>query len=156
MNSHDYGYTILELKHGSFLYGTNHADSDIDIYRITEKGAKIFHRIESGIDITIIPLSKFLKNAEKGAPQALEAMFAEDADIDLFSNFRRQYRARGAQIFDTFDRTIKNFERSEKPKHKAHAFRFKQYLKDLEERGRFNPRLNDEQIRIFHEIRKPA
>lgn len=41
-------------------------------------------------------------------------------------------------------------------KNEPHAFRLKQYLKDLEEHGRFNPRLNDEQIRIFHEIRKSA
>lgn len=129
---------LLRTVHGSQLYGTAHAGSDIDIYEVHDY-CDNRQVITKNLDITRVSLSKFLLLCDKGVPQALEAMFSPLATTDVLADYRRAYRPNIPNARETYARTIKNFALSDKPKAQRHARRLARNLSDLERYGRFNP-----------------
>ncbi len=66
---------------GSRLYGLNHANSDEDFYIITPtwhtlRALNASQTIQEKIDTSTADFATFVRMADKGVPQALEAMSA--------------------------------------------------------------------------------
>ena len=66
---------FLRTIHGSHLYGTNHAGSDVDWYEIWLTG-KNNQAVVNGVDTTKVNLETFVRLIDKGVPQAIEALFS--------------------------------------------------------------------------------
>lgn len=145
------GNLLFETVHGSHLYGTAHADSDLDIYQVYEGKFKTKQTIVDGIDRTEISLSNFMLQAGRGMPQALEAMFSQSASVDEISAIRRGFRPNLWLSADVYTRTIRNFARGEL-KQRRHAARLVFNLNDLWESGRFNPTLFPEDAHHIRQI----
>ena len=64
---------IMGTVHGSYLYGTAHKDSDLDLYVVVEKG-KNKSKVLYGQDVQIMNLETFIRNASEGSHQAVEAL----------------------------------------------------------------------------------
>lgn len=139
---------LLETVHGSYLYGLDHCDSDLDTYRVISRfsGARpnrVRHQVDkaAGTDVTTVGLSTFMHHCEEGVPQALEAMFSPVATIDSFPDLRAAYRV-GSTMRRTYMRTAKNFAMSGEHKKQRHALRLLTNLWVGQRTGRFNPVLN--------------
>ena len=145
--------TLLRTIHGSHLYGLAHDNSDVDYYVVVDDG-RARQTINDGIDINTLSFDKFISLCYKGVPQALEAMFSQEADIDEISYFRNGWVAGGSEVIDTYRRTIKSlsFDERHTTKYRRHAVRLAYNLRDIVEFGRFNPRLDDFQIVMVQEI----
>lgn len=139
--------TLLRTIHGSHLYGLAHDNSDVDYYVVVDDG-RARQTINDGIDTNTLSFDKFISLCYKGVPQALEAMFSQQADIDEISYFRNGWKAGGSEVVDTYRRTIKSlsFDERHTTKYRRHAARLAYNLRDIVEHGRFNPRLDDFQI----------
>jgi predicted nucleotidyltransferase len=142
---------LFKTRHGSFLYGLNHAGSDEDFFTVVSKvksrKAKFSRQsIVGGIDTTMIDLGTWLHYCEAGVPQSLEAMFAsgDNVLVDNIAPLRLGYRA-GTQTWDRYLRTIKSFAMEDTYKTKRHALRLALNLAELRGSGRFNPTLTQEQ-----------
>ena len=61
--------------HGSYLYGTAHQDSDIDIFIVRESGKNKSTNIDN-IDVQVLNLETFLRLAQTGCHQAVEALYS--------------------------------------------------------------------------------
>lgn len=138
--------TLFKTIHGSNLYGLAHENSDEDYYTVLANRPKRRSRyakqtIVDGIDSMVVDLSTFTRYADMGVPQALEAMFAPTAEIDVIEEFRWHYRANLPNARDRYCRTIKSFALGDTFKKRRHAFRLCLNLTELMERGRFNPTL---------------
>lgn len=161
-------FKLFETKHGSHLYGTAHAGSDLDYFCVVEKQKKASHDSKPGfsrqtfkkseegllIDMTVVDLTTFMVGCEKGVPQYLEAMFSQEPEVDLIEDMRRGYVA-GATSVQTYLRTIKGFsydERDKGNKMKRHALRLAYNVRGILEEGRFDPRLSPEQVVEFTEL----
>lgn len=139
---------LFKTRHGSHLYGLNHADSDEDFYTVVrrprskrQKYAK--HTIVDGIDTMKVDLPTWLRLCEKGVPQALEAMFAPNPLVDNIPWLRAGYRAWGAEVRGRYHRTIESFIFVDSSlKKKRHALRLALNLQDLRRYGRFNPQMH--------------
>lgn len=132
--------TIFETIHGSHLYGLAHAESDVDTYRVILDKVKSKHTISGDQDITVVSLDKFLLQAGKGNPQALEAMFSPIPTLDEISALRSAFRPNLAETIHTYSRTIRNFSYGDR-KQQRHALRLALNVNDLYEHGYFNPRI---------------
>lgn len=140
---------LFKTRHGSHLYGLNHADSDEDFYTVVNrprgrryKWAK--QSIHDGEDSLRVNLPTWLRLCEKGVPQALEAMFAPEPLVDNLGPLRAGFRA-GGEARRTYARTIRNFVEAEEFKRRRHAVRLGFNLRDLLACGRFNPVMTEEQ-----------
>lgn len=143
----DRGKTLLTTIHGSRLYGTHHADSDLDQYVVTEFGpAK--HKVD-GTDLTVIGFKDFQRKIHKGTHQALEAAFSRKAEVDpSIRSYLQGLRIYSPEIEATYTRTIKGICLSNDDlKHRRHAVRIAYNLIDLRKYGRFNPTMTESQIR---------
>lgn len=137
---------VLKTKHGSHLYGLNHANSDEDYYivvnnRHAKRRAK--QTIVNGIDTMLIDLTYWLHLCDEGVPQALETMMAPDPEIDLIPEFRRSYRINVPAATRTYRRTMYNFAEAGDFKRSRHALRLWLNLEDIQRYGRFNPLLSE-------------
>lgn len=111
---------MLETVHGSHLYGLNHAGSDVDTYRVVtdshkarynrQRRSKTTHKITGDDDVTVVSLSSFLNQCWEGVPQALEAMFSQDATSAMV-DYQKKYRLNTPRFAVTHGRTLKNFAR---------------------------------------------
>lgn len=133
---------LFETVHGSRLYGLDHDESDQDFYRVYSGKYKSKQTIENGIDMTCHSLDSFMKQAEKGVPQALEAMFAPTPTIDYISAMRSGFNPNLVNCLNTYSRTIYNFIEMNTTKSLRHAMRLSMNLQDLYRFGMFNPTLN--------------
>ena len=137
---------LLQTIHGSYLYGTDHAHSDIDIYRVISGNAKTTQKIQGDMDITTVSLDKFLTYLNKGVPQAWEALWSPYAYINPnWKPFFKSIRP-STQIFSTYHRTISSFNHSTDPKARRSATRLLINLEQLEKYGFFLPNHNEENI----------
>ena len=134
---------ILRLLVGSHLYGTAHGGSDFDWYEVHDK---IDSRqvISGNQDTTYLDLSTYMRQADAGVPQALEAMFAPadyfGIEVDKFRDMRVNYRPDTARAANTYARTISSFKRLKvTPKRLAHAVRLAYNLDQLVKHGKFDP-----------------
>jgi hypothetical protein len=144
---------LLDVRHGSHLYGLARPDSDEDRYvvlldRPPGNGAKYRwakQKIRNGVDTMTLDLHTFLDMACRGVPQALEAMFAPEAEVDKIAALRRSWRASGAEVWHTYRRTIRHFLIDYGDlKRRRHALRLAVNLEDLMRYARFEPRLTPE------------
>lgn len=144
---------LLDVRHGSHLYGLARPDSDEDRYVVLldrppgndgkYRWAK--QKIRDGIDTMTLDLHTFLDMACRGVPQALEAMFAPEAEVDEIGALRRSWRAGGGEVWHTYRRTIRRFLIDYGDlKRRRHALRLACNLEDLMRYGRFEPRLTPE------------
>lgn len=149
---------LFKTVHGSRLYGLAHAGSDDDFYTVVTKKpvdtrynrqerikyAK--HKIVGDEDSTVVDFGTFVEMCKSGVPQALEAMFSDmTIGVDRIESFRHSFVC-GTQVYERYFRTIKSFALSEDDgiKKRRHALRLALNLKELGERGRFNPTLTPE------------
>lgn len=134
---------LFETIHGSHLYGLNHAKSDLDVYRVVSEKGKNYHRVKDMDDITIVSLDSFLRQAEKGVPQALEAMWSSNPSVDGIQALRAGFRPNIPNTLNTYSRTIFNFLKNPELKMMRHAVRLSMCLRDLYDYGAFEPTLNE-------------
>jgi hypothetical protein len=150
---------LFKTRHGSHLYGLNHADSDEDFMVVTptkrtirKNNAK--HKIVDGIDTTTLDFATFVRLAEQGTPQALEGMFSAEPIEDQIAFFRKNFVGIGPEVRRRYVRTIRSFALSGEYKQRRHALRLVLNLKDLMDHGRFEPKLNPEQRELITNLAK--
>lgn len=66
---------IFSTIHGSYLYGTAHRDSDVDIFIVRESGKNKSTNIDN-VDVQVLNLETFLRLAQTGCHQAVEALYS--------------------------------------------------------------------------------
>lgn len=133
---------VLTTVHGSNLYGLNHATSDFDTYEVVLTGCTK-QRVVGRFDLATVTLRDYLKQVEKGVPQALEALFSPVKVVEpewaaYFASLRPDYYS----TVDTYQRTIRNFLEGGTVKRWRHAVRMSFNLRDFRAEGVFNPRLD--------------
>lgn len=137
---------LFRTVHGSRLYGLAHEGSDYDWYTVvpkvkTAKATYAKHKVVDDLDTVVVDFGTWLKQCSEGVPQALEAMFSQQATHDELGAFRAGYRV-GTQVFETYYRTIKSFALHEDYKRRRHALRLALNLNEMGRTGRFNPTLS--------------
>lgn len=135
---------LYQVAHGSRLYGLNHADSDVDLWQVWDKlpaGMSGKRNTHDRVDLMVLSLPHFLDLVHRGAPQALEAMFAPKQPIDMLWHYRRAYRANSLVATSVYQSAIHRFEASPVPKVRRHAARLEFDLHHLHAHGRFDPQL---------------
>lgn len=145
--------TLFKTVHGSRLYGLAHAGSDEDFYTVVTKqpytgrgqGKARYAKqtIVGEEDMMLLDFGTWLEQCRSGVPQALEAMFSQQASEDSIAPFRAGYRA-GTEVYARYFRTIKSFALQEEFKKKRHALRLALNLNEMARTGRFNPTLSPE------------
>ncbi|UGO49209.1 putative nucleotidyltransferase [Bacillus phage vB_BanH_Emiliahah] len=100
------GRTILLLPYGSRLYGTDTVDSDWDFKGVcippkdyylglntfneyNNTGGKTFKNTKDDVDVNILHISKFVKDAMQGVPNNIEMLFARPEDYIWVSELGR-------------------------------------------------------------------
>jgi predicted nucleotidyltransferase len=146
---------LFETPHGSHLYGLAHAGSDRDVFRVVEKRSNIrahyAKQTISGVnDVMVMDLPTFLSYAARGVPQVLEAMYSQQATLDLIPELREGFYPDLRLTFRTYRRTTKHFlldgREKDQPKRVRHAYRIALNFETLAETGRFNPTMTPEAI----------
>ena len=135
---------LLRTIHGSRLYGLHHDGSDYDYFEV--HGFDKFHSKQSivnGVDTVRVSLDTFIRRASAGSPQALEAMWSRQAEIDLIP-WRWSFQPDRSLTENVYTRTIKNFSLSQDRKRQRHAWRLKFNYSDHMNYGQFNPTLDPE------------
>lgn len=136
---------LFKTIHGSRLYGLAHQNSDEDFYTVVDKvktaRAKWAKQtIVGSEDTMMIDFGTWLWQCTSGVPQALEAMFSEQAIVDELAEFRAGFRvSTGAN--ERYLRTITSFTMTQDPKRKRHGLRLALNMFDFQRAGRFNPTL---------------
>lgn len=139
------GEVLFSTRHGSHLYGLNHAASDEDFYTVVDRPRGSRYKwakqsIVDGVDTMTVDLPTWLRLCDKGVPQALEAMFAPEPLVDNLPALRSAYRAWGAEVRGRYHRTIESFIFVDSNfKKKRHALRLSLNLRDIGRHGRFDP-----------------
>lgn len=110
----------------------------MDTYRVILDKVKNKHTISGDQDVTVVSLDKFLIQAGKGNPQALEAMFSPIPSLDRLPFLRSGFRPNLAETIHTYSRTIRNFSHGDR-KQQRHALRLALNVNDLYKYGYFNP-----------------
>lgn len=152
-------YNVLfKTVHGSRLYGLSHDESDHDYYTVVEKvktkrARYSTHKIVDDVDSVVVDFGTWMNLCTKGVPQALEAMFSPEAEVDKVAALRAGFTV-GSGVYDTYLRTIKSFAMQDEFKPKRHAVRLALNLADIRLYGKFNPRLQSWQIELVNELAK--
>lgn len=144
---------LFKTIHGSRLYGLSHESSDYDWYTVVSGHRKISQKIHGDQDNTIVDFGTFVKHANAGAPQALEAMFSQKAEIDKIADFRAAFVA--GKNYNTFRGIMKRVSKTEKWddfKHRRLVLRLGFEAWELARYGRFNPTLDIRDIIYINSI----
>lgn len=134
---------LFQTIHGSHLYGTAHDGSDIDLYSVFDGKFNTLHKASSSLDVTTVSLDNFMRLAEKGVPQALEAMWSSNPSVDRIKAVRSGFRPNIPSAINTYASTISSFLRNPEVKMMRHAVRLSMNLRDLYDYGTFSPALSD-------------
>lgn len=154
---------IFSTIHGSRLYGLDHPGSDHDSYTVVTNdhdfGSQPTRQAVRGFgdkvsaDITFT-LSEFMKRADKGSHQALEAMFSPvkkwGCTPHPYERYIESWVISGPDVFAAYERTIRKFA-FEDFKRRRHGVRLSQNLTALRALGRFNPKMTVAQIQQANE-----
>lgn len=137
---------LFKTVHGSHLYGLAHSQSDNDYYTVVDKvktnRAKYAkQRIVDGEDSMTVDFGTWVNMCWIGVPQALEAMFSQQALEDKIAPFRSQFRV-STRASERYIRTITSFTMTQDPKRKRHGLRLALNMYDFQRAGRFNPSLS--------------
>lgn len=155
---------IFTTIHGSRLYGLDHAGSDHDTFTVvTDKhdfGDRTTRQVVRGYgdqvtnDITFT-LREFMKRADNGSHQALEAIFSP---VKEWPNRKHMYRRYieswvigSPDAFAAYERTIRKFAFGDF-KRRRHGVRLAQNLGALRHLGRFNPRMSTKEISYANQL----
>ena len=145
-------FNLYKTMHGSGLYGLNHVDSDEDWYSVVYGFRKNKQEIIGNQDNLLVTLQSFLWQAEKGVPQALEAMFSCRVVHDYIPFIRKNFVPNYPRTIDTYSRTIRGFARKETLKAQRHAIRLTLNINDLWKTGKFNPTLDSAQVDLVRSL----
>ena len=145
---------VLSTVAGSHLYGLNQASSDYDTYKVVLTGCTK-QSVVGRFDLTTVTLRDYLKQVEKGVPQALETLFSPVKVVEpewaaYFASLRPDYYSTLA----TYQRTIRNFLEGETSKKWKHAVRMSFNLRDFQDEGVFNPRLDVGQRAVVQSVER--
>lgn len=138
---------IFETVHGSHLYGLNHAESDRDVFFVTDSDSRHSRHSmnsETGLDQVRTGLKTFLRRVEEGSHQSVEALFSPYKfwHQPEYAPMIESIRVTGGAVFAKYERTIKNFCHGNFKK-RRHACRLALNLASLRESGRFNPAMTE-------------
>jgi len=114
---------ILRCLHGSWLYGLQRPESDIDYYEIYgfrnqryRPRKQSAQTINGKIDLMRISVDRFEDLCYKGVPQAVEVLFAppeawvlENGWQDIAQNIKSELPKHMPAILETYKRTALNF-----------------------------------------------
>ena len=146
--------TILSTVAGSHLYGLNHATSDYDTYEVVLTGCTK-QSVVGRFDLTTVTLRDYLKQVEKGVPQALEALFSPVKQVE--PEWAAYFEALRPDYYSTlaiYQRTIRNFLNAGDAKRWRHAVRMSFNLQDFQAKGVFNPRLDVGQRAVVQSVER--
>lgn len=149
--------TIFTTIHGSRLYGLAHAYSDNDLYTVTEGTSKHLRQsIVGDVDTVRGSIEAFLNRARSGSHQSCEALFSQVKEYgpgmkEKWGPILAGLYVSGGDVFDKYERTIKKFSYGDF-KRRRHAARLALNLRDLRLYGRFNPTLDEDQIRFVNNM----
>jgi len=143
---------IFETVPGSHLYGLAHSGSDRDIYRVYE-GTGIHLNQSVGLyrDVVRGDLEAFVRRALTGSHQSCEALFSPVKEYApgmeaKWGPFLDGFRVTGREVFEKYERTITKFCYGDY-KRRRHAARLHLSLMGLRRDGRFNPQLDEDEVR---------
>lgn len=148
---------IFSTVHGSHLYGMAHAGSDQDFYEVYEGGGiDLKQTLIEGIDTVRGPLEAFTRRALTGSHQSCEALFSpvkefEPGMREKYGAYLDGFRVMGGEVFAKYERTIRKFSYGDF-KRRRHAARLALNLRDLRLCGRFNPQLDEDQIKHVNNV----
>lgn len=152
---------LLDMVHGSHLYGLATANSDLDRFVVLDEAPSGTKRarwakqtIRDGVDTLCVDLGTFGRYSMMGSHQYVEAMMApsEACDVDLLKEYRSQFRVAGFEYRRKYVGAIRNFagldEWKDGPtlKSRRHAIRLAWCLRELEATGRCTVRLSQDKI----------
>ena len=138
--------SILRTIHGSHLYGTNHAGSDVDWYEVCLTG-KNHQSVVNGVDTAKVNLETFTSGIDKGVPQAIEALFSPFGVYDEhWRPFLASLKPNINNARHTYRRTIKSQFLDGSIKGTKHAVRLSWNIIELETNGWYSPRLDQEYL----------
>ena len=83
---------IFATIHGSYLYGTNHALSDLDLYVIVEEGRNKQRVNADRSDTALFNLDTFLRLVNDGSHQAVEALCSPYAVFNEDNHYSHMVR----------------------------------------------------------------
>lgn len=137
---------VLQTPTGSRLFGLDNEDSDYDQMIVYSDNRRAEHHKIGDQDITATGLSDFMWKCNRGSPQYLDAMFSQQATVDVIADLRKQYRTTYAAVLPTYTRLIKHLwftgvEEDDRKK-RRHAVRLYRNLKDIDLYGRYNPSMS--------------
>lgn len=143
---------ILATIHGSHLYGLNHSDSDLDLFRVIDSSRHPKHKITGGLDLVTLDIDSFLTNVFNGSHQSCEALFSPVKYVHPeYKPMFEGIRVTGEDAFARYRRTIRAFSYGN-DKRRRHAVRLGYNLAELRRSGRFNPVLTDDQITMCNVV----
>jgi len=130
---------LLRALSGSRLYGTSGPDSDWDWYEVHDR-IRTRQRIVEGQDTIRIGLSHWIRLAEKGTHQALDAMWCppEHTEVDRITAFRLGFRPDPFRAADQLRRTAKAIEFGNDTKLK-HVLRLRHCEQRIRQQGWYDP-----------------
>lgn len=141
---------------GSRLYGTNRPDSDYDWIEVYSSMRTRPRQAIKGDDDTIkVNLSTFMTLASEGRHQYLEAMFAPRTEVDMFYDMRSHFYPDTAMTINLYRRTINKFgdhKARKRVKAMTTALRMTYNLEELIQKGKFNPKLDEDTIRVLNSL----
>lgn len=141
---------IFTTIHGSHLYGMAGPNSDLDTYTVTTSTARAKQKVVDGLDTTVIGWESFIEYAFSGSHQSVEAMFSPYKEWHSRPELQAMldgYRITGDSVLSKYRRTINAFAHADDFKRRRHACRLWLNMQELRWRGRFNPRMNPDEIR---------
>lgn len=141
---------LFKTRHGSHLYGLNHADSDEDFYTVVDKvkTAKARYAKQSIVgadDTMLVDFGTWVGMLQNGVPQAWEAAFSQEPLHDDIGAFRAAL-VMGSGAVERYLRTITSFCMTQDPKRKRHGLRLALNLYDGQTCGRFNPKMTPNEV----------
>lgn len=137
---------IFQTVHGSHLYGFAHEGSDLDLYRVYEgDGDHLSQKVSGNVDLVVGDLGAFLKRAQSGSHQSVEALFSQKKEWgegmeEKWAQYFSGLRITGPEVLDKYRRTIKKLCFGDH-KRRRHAVRLYYGLSDLQLSGTTNPTL---------------
>lgn len=140
---------IFATVQGSFLYGTAHKDSDVDLFIVVENGDNV-SVVSSNTDVTIVNLDTFVKLVFSGTHQSIESLmspyrvFADNTPYKEFIlslrpsvyNFYKKCNSAASKM-EARSENSRNYEKLQR-----HALRLRQSAQDAIS-GVYSPVLRD-------------
>lgn len=146
---------IFTTIHGSHLYGFAHEGSDVDRFTVTDSTRKRARQTIGDEDHVRVGINTFLIRALGGSHQSVEALFSPykewNEDFAYMKPFLDNMVVCGSEVYAKYERTIKKFCYGDF-KRRRHACRLFLNLRELRQSGRFNPRLDEDQIQYVNSM----